>query len=122
MERGGLTLVNTVVIFPLICYAARRWTTLDWFYAALVAAVLSVIAAQILLLPIALLLQLAFPAVFREVCPACGERQLVLGMRVPSRAAGGTPHSAFTLASCRRCKRRFHWYDDGTLTQLRPNA
>lgn len=98
MERGGLTLVNAVVVFPLICYALRRWTSLDWFYAALVAAVLSIIAAQILLLPIALSLQLVFPALLREVCPACGERQLVLGM-TRSKPCGGQG-AAFSIHTC----------------------
>src|SRR6266446_324254 len=78
---GWLSLCLTLIAAPPVYYVIHFKWGIDWFYTALLGAVLSVAAGHIVLLPVLLLvLQLLKPALFCEICPVCGERALALGM------------------------------------------
>ena len=121
--RGGLNISLTLIAAPFLCHFIRESWHLDWFYTILVGSILSVLVAHIFLLPIAILsLRFLMPASFCELCPACGERALAVGMRISERTADPGLHRVYQLADCRRCHRHFHRLDDGTYTEQTGNA
>jgi len=120
---GWLSLCVTLIAAPPVYYVVHWQWGIDWFYTAILGAVLSVAAGHLLLLVVALLVLLVLrvvkPTMFREVCPACGERALKLGMRTSHPTEDPTLHRVYVPAECHRCRRRFQRFVDGSYHELR---
>jgi hypothetical protein len=114
-ESGWLSLCLTIIAIPPVYYVIHFRMGIDWFYTAILGAIVSVAAAQIFLFPVFFLtLRALRPALFCADCPACGERALVPGMMVSEPTSDPSLYRRYQLAECRHCRRHFHRFGDGS--------
>jgi hypothetical protein len=120
---GWLSLCLTLIAAPFVYYLIHYRFGIDWFYTAILGAILSVLSAHVFLLPVVLvLIRLLAPATFCAVCPACGERALVVGMRISEPTEDPRLRRVYQLADCRRCHKHFHRLNDGSYDEQPQNA
>lgn len=117
-SSGWLSVCLTVIAAPPVYYVVHFKWGIDWFYTAILGAVLSVLAGHFLFWILFMLGLLTLrglrPSFFCEICPVCGEQSLALGMLISEPTSDPALHRTYQLAECRRCHRHFHRLSDGS--------
>ena len=122
VSRGGLTLCFTIAVAPFIIHAFHSWWGFDWFFTALLGALVSVIVGHLMLFPFVLIPLAVWGTFFhRGRCPNCQHRGLK-GVRIHGDPAvhNGDARDYF-FSECEYCDHQFHGFDDGLLIHIKPS-
>ena len=122
-SSGWLSVYLTVIAAPPVYYLLHFKWGIDWFYTAILGAVLSVSVGHILFVPLFLLtLHVLRPTLYCAVCPVCGEQAIALGMCISEPTSDPALYRRYQLAECRRCHRHFHRLGDGSYHEQHEGA